>query len=63
MSPYLCNVANGGHKPAYKIQSAYMNNSNIERFKTNENSLKRVVQTSTFIKNPSARYILWIRNQ
>ena len=44
MSPYLCNVANGGHKPAYKIQSAYMNNSNIERFKTNENSLKRVVQ-------------------
>ena len=44
MTPYLCNVANGGHKPAYKIQSAYMNNSNIERFKTNENSLKRVVQ-------------------
>lgn len=32
-----------------------MNNSNIERFKTNENSLKRVVQIRTFIKNPSAR--------
>lgn len=32
-----------------------MNNSNIERFTTNENSLKRVVQISAFIKNPSAK--------